>query len=339
MARIRLLAYAILDGTLIPIDRVAAEHLATAPARLATQDVEIGKVTALLAASLPHRRVKGTGEFNERRCTVSVLFVDIVGFTSMMERLDVTEVRILQRDFFAVVAQTVRLHGGHMEKYVGDAVLAVFGLHPSPDKGASQAVTAGLQLQAAVAQASLGGREQVKVRVAVATGDVIVDAATGQTGSIGLISGSVISLAARIQAYTEPALLSESALLPHHATSEVTAAMPVGLGSLLPENDGRVPSRRRRLASTPPPTKIEMIALLHRRSPNGPAPTTLPDALRIQPNHDHVHGFAEISAKWQGLRAAKSASPRAKDSPTKIAEIGNCPLPWSDYASPHPASA
>ena len=203
-----------LAATEVVGSEVSAERLATAPARLAIQDVEVSKVTALLAASLPHRRIQGTSAFTERRQTVSVLFVDIVGFATMADNLNAAEVRSLQRDYFAIVTRTIRSHGGHIEKYVGDAVLAVFGLQPSPDNGAGQAVTAALQLQAAVPQVSLGGQWKVRIRVGVATGDAIVDTTTG---TFGMISGSVVSVAARIQAHAKPGsvLVSQAT---HHAT-------------------------------------------------------------------------------------------------------------------------
>jgi adenylate cyclase len=137
-----------------------------------------------------------------RRQTVSVLFVDIVGFTALVDELDCTEVRALQVDYFAAVSAVVRDCGGVVEKYVGDAVMAVFGVSSRcPGEGAAAAVRAGLQVQEALDGRRLGGRFQVRTRVGVATGDVIVDLAAARDGGQHMISGSVVSTASRLQSY------------------------------------------------------------------------------------------------------------------------------------------
>jgi adenylate cyclase len=137
-----------------------------------------------------------------RRQTVTVLFVDIVGFTALIEDLDCAEVRALQMDYFAAVSSVVRDCGGVVEKYVGDAVMAVFGLSAQcPAEGAAAAVRAGLAVQEALRGRRLGGRFPVRTRVGLATGDVMVDEAAARDGGFGMVSGRVVSTAARLQAY------------------------------------------------------------------------------------------------------------------------------------------
>lgn len=137
-----------------------------------------------------------------RRQTVTVLFVDIVGFTALVDELDCMDVHALQVDYFAAVSAVVRDCGGVVEKYVGDAVMAVFGVSSRcPGEGAAAAVRAGLQVQAALKGRRLGGRFQVRTRAGVATGDVIVDPAAARDGGQHMISGSVVSTASRLQAY------------------------------------------------------------------------------------------------------------------------------------------
>ena len=137
-----------------------------------------------------------------RRQTVTVLFVDIVGFTAMIDDLDCAEVRALQVDYFAAVSSVVRDAGGVVEKYVGDAVMAVFGLSSrSPGAGAAAAVRAGLAAQEALRGRLLAGRFRVRTRAGLATGDVMVDEAAARDGGFGMVSGSVVSTAARLQAY------------------------------------------------------------------------------------------------------------------------------------------
>ncbi len=141
------------------------------------------------------------------RRTVTVLFIDIVGFTGLVERLDPEDVWALQKDYFAVVARAVRAAGGVVEKYIGDAVMAVFGADPrhgdTPEavaRDAARAVQAGLRMQAALRNYPLAGRFPVRTRVGVATGVAIVDAAA-RNGGQAMISGSVVATAARLQAY------------------------------------------------------------------------------------------------------------------------------------------
>jgi len=139
----------------------------------------------------------------ERRQTVTVLFIDIVGYTSLTDDLDCAVVRALQRDYFSTVCDVVRAAGGVVEKYVGDAVMAVFGTGPDgfgPEAAAS-AVRAGLSVQEALRGQLLAGRFAVRTRVGLATGDVIVDVAAAREFGHGMISGSVVSTAARLQAY------------------------------------------------------------------------------------------------------------------------------------------
>ncbi|GAA0423045.1 hypothetical protein Aca07nite_23820 [Actinoplanes capillaceus] len=144
-----------------------------------------------------------TTTVQERRQNVTVLFIDIVGFTALVDRLDCAEVRALQRDYFSVVSEVVRECGGIVEKYVGDAVMAVFGAAENgfgPEAAAS-AVRAGLSVQETLRGRLLAGRFPVRTRVGLATGEVIVDPMAAFDGGYGMISGSVVSTAARLQAY------------------------------------------------------------------------------------------------------------------------------------------
>ena len=137
-----------------------------------------------------------------RRQTVTVLFVDIVGFTALVDELDCADVRALQMDYFSAVSAVVRDRGGVVEKYVGDAVMALFGLSASgPGEGAAAAVRAGLEIQEVLRDLRLGGRFQVTTRVGLATGDVMVDPVAARDGGFGMVSGSVVNTAARLQAY------------------------------------------------------------------------------------------------------------------------------------------
>jgi class 3 adenylate cyclase len=139
---------------------------------------------------------------------VTVLFVDIVGFTSIVDDLDCADVRDLQMDYFDVVSAEVRAAGGVVEKFIGDAVMAIFGVAGpgagTPDAvscNAAGAVRAGLRIQQALRGRLLAGRFPIRTRVGLATGDAIVDLDQTRDGGYGMVSGSVVSTAARLQAY------------------------------------------------------------------------------------------------------------------------------------------
>ena len=137
----------------------------------------------------------------ERRQTVTVLFLDIVGFTALVDDLDCAVVRAIQRDYFSIVSEVVRSGGGVVEKYVGDAVMAVFGTEGFGPEAAATAVRVGLSVQEALRGQLLAGRFAVRTRAGLATGDVIVDLAAARDYGHGMISGSVVNTAARLQAY------------------------------------------------------------------------------------------------------------------------------------------
>ncbi|MDZ5492077.1 MULTISPECIES: AAA family ATPase [Micromonospora] len=139
----------------------------------------------------------------EERRTVSVLFADIVGSTGLTERLDPEDVRALQRVYFDTVAGVLRRWNGVVEKYIGDAVMALFGAHASDGFDAYRAVRAGLEIQQAVDRRTPAG-VRLRVRVGVATGEVLVDLAATRDGGHGTASGAVITTAARLQEYAPP---------------------------------------------------------------------------------------------------------------------------------------
>src|SRR5256885_10841824 len=87
----------------------------------------------------------------ERRI-VTVLFADLVGFTSLSERLDAEDVSLVQDAYFDAVRETIERHGGQLEKFVGDAVMAGFGAPRVRDDDAERAVPARPSLVAAVAR-------------------------------------------------------------------------------------------------------------------------------------------------------------------------------------------
>ncbi len=134
----------------------------------------------------------------ERRI-VTVLFCDVVGFTSLSEALDAEDVVAVQDAYFAAVRETVTRHGGALEKFIGDAAVAVFGVPRVRDDDAVRAVRAALAVAAAVDQlgARLGlAEDELRLRVGVNTGEVVYGEGTADRGPV---TGDTVNVAARLQ--------------------------------------------------------------------------------------------------------------------------------------------
>ncbi|HET8586817.1 MAG TPA: adenylate/guanylate cyclase domain-containing protein, partial [Candidatus Limnocylindria bacterium] len=166
----------------------------------------------------------------ERRI-VSVLFADLVGFTPLSEGLDPEDVATIQDAYFARVRDVMQRHGGQLEKFIGDAAMAVFGVPRSRDDDAERAIAAGLALIGAVEAlgAELGlepGR--LRVRVGINTGEV-VSAESGP--DVGRVTGDTVNVAARLQAAAQPSqvLIGELTAFAVAATVEIERVEPLSL--------------------------------------------------------------------------------------------------------------
>jgi class 3 adenylate cyclase/tetratricopeptide (TPR) repeat protein len=127
----------------------------------------------------------------ERRL-VTVLFVDLVGFTPFAEERDVEEVREALARYVEVAGTVIARHGGTVEKFIGDAVMAIWGAPVAHEDDAERAVRAGLDLVEAVC--TLGPASSA--RAGITTGEAAVTLrATGQ----GLVAGDLVNTAARLQ--------------------------------------------------------------------------------------------------------------------------------------------
>ncbi len=132
----------------------------------------------------------------ERR-QVSVLFLDLEGFTPLAESLDPEEVRELQSRYFESVRATVARYGGSLEKFIGDAVMAVWGTPIAHEDDAERAVRAALEILAAVSASLTPSGQPLTARAAVATGEAAVALGTRDEG---MVSGDLVNTAARLQA-------------------------------------------------------------------------------------------------------------------------------------------
>ena len=141
------------------------------------------------------------GPVAERR-VCSVLFCDVVGFTPLSESRDPEAVRELLSRYFEVARTVIGRYGGMVEKFIGDAVMAVWGTPVAAEGDAERAVRAALDLVSAVTE--LGGETGVPglaARAGVVTGEVAVT--IGAVGE-GMVAGDAVNTAARVQAAAQP---------------------------------------------------------------------------------------------------------------------------------------
>ena len=145
----------------------------------------------------PKRRSDERRRGQERR-TVSVLFVDVVGWTSAAEKLDPEDLRAAQSDYFAAVRTVIEETGGTLEKYIGDAVLACYGAPRATEDDALRAVRAALLIQDALAELVVGD-EPLAARIGVATSEALVDLDADPALGQAFVTGDVVNLASRLQ--------------------------------------------------------------------------------------------------------------------------------------------
>ena len=132
----------------------------------------------------------------ERR-VVSVLFADLVGFTPYAEKRDAEDVRDTLDRYFARASEVIGRYGGTVEKFIGDAVMAVWGAPTAHEDDAERAVRAALELIDAVRQLGPG----IQARAAVITGEAAVT--VGATNQ-GLVAGDIVNTASRLQGAARP---------------------------------------------------------------------------------------------------------------------------------------
>jgi len=128
----------------------------------------------------------------EERKVVTVLFTDLVGFTARAERLDPEDVRATLSPYYTRLRSEIERHGGTVEKFIGDAVMAVFGAPVSHEDDPERAVRAALAIRDAVG-------DDLRIRTAVNTGEALVALGARPSEGEALVSGDVVNTAARLQ--------------------------------------------------------------------------------------------------------------------------------------------
>jgi len=155
-----------------------------------------GRVTAQLTAP-------------EERRVVTIMFADITGSTPLADRLDPEDMRTILAGYFNLMTEQIRRHGGTVEKYIGDAVMAVFGSPVAHEDDPDRAIRAALDMQTALNNFNLTrqGHEaeaiQLQMRIGINTGDVAAPGAQFNRQDF-LITGDAVNVAARLQQVATP---------------------------------------------------------------------------------------------------------------------------------------
>ncbi|HWU40644.1 MAG TPA: adenylate/guanylate cyclase domain-containing protein, partial [Candidatus Acidoferrum sp.] len=155
----------------------------------------------------------------EERRLVTVLFADVAESTALGETLDPEDVRGLMARFYTIAKEVVSEHGGTIEKFIGDAVMAIFGFPQAHGDDAQRALAAALEIRdRARADPRLSGR--LPVRIGVNTGEVVatVERAAGDF----LVTGDAVNVTARLQQAAEPWAILCSERTARAARSTVT---------------------------------------------------------------------------------------------------------------------
>jgi class 3 adenylate cyclase len=141
----------------------------------------------------------------EVRKTVTILFADVVGSTSRSEKTDPESTRRLLSRYFDAMRRVIERHGGTVEKFIGDAVMAVFGIPSLHEDDALRAVRAAHEMQAAVellnAELTSANWNPIALRIGVNTGEVV--AGEGTAGHT-LVTGDPVNVAARLEQAAGP---------------------------------------------------------------------------------------------------------------------------------------
>jgi predicted ATPase/class 3 adenylate cyclase len=129
----------------------------------------------------------------EERKIVTVLFCDLVGFTAKAEQLDPEDVRAVLGPYHMRVRSELERHGGTVEKFIGDAVMALFGAPVAHEDDPERAVRAALAIR------DFAVEEKLELRVGITTGEALVSLDASPLEGEGMASGDVVNTAARLQ--------------------------------------------------------------------------------------------------------------------------------------------
>jgi class 3 adenylate cyclase len=140
----------------------------------------------------------------EERKLVTVLFADLTGSTALGEQLDPERLRALLSEYFSAMGSVVERWGGTVEKFIGDAVMAVFGIPRMHEDDAERALRAALEMQASLARMNPQILERHGVRLSMRVGVNAGEVIAGAGGDQFMVTGDAVNVAARLQQTADP---------------------------------------------------------------------------------------------------------------------------------------
>ena len=174
--------------------------------------------------SVPPDRLERAVPLTERRL-ITVLFADLANYTTFSEGRDPEDVRTFLTSYFERAAETIAGFGGAIDKFIGDAVMAVWGAATANEDDPERAVRAGLELVEAVGKlAADTGASDLALRVGIHTGEASVGPGGNQ---MGLVAGDNVNIASRLQSAAPPGVVLVGEVT-HQAASSAIEFEPVG---------------------------------------------------------------------------------------------------------------
>ncbi len=176
-------------------------------------------------------------QLSEERRVVTIMFADITGSTPLADRLDPEDMRAILTGYFNLMTEQIRKHGGTVEKYIGDAVMAVFGTPLSHEDDPDRALRAALDMQTALTRFNEQRLSRdpeatrLQMRIGINTGEVATPSNTSTDRQDFLITGDAVNIAARLQqvAAPETILVSERTYLSTRDVFQFKAVAPLAL--------------------------------------------------------------------------------------------------------------
>ena len=156
----------------------------------------------------------------DERKVVTTLFCDLVGFTAMSEAADPEDVDAVLRQYHVAARKVIESHGGTVEKFIGDAVVGVFGVPAVHEDDPERAVRAGLRIVEALEGMTRPDGTPLEVRVGVNTGEALVRLDVTPGSGEGFLTGDAVNTAARLQGAAPPGGIAVGALT-HELTQRV----------------------------------------------------------------------------------------------------------------------
>ncbi|WP_338254881.1 adenylate/guanylate cyclase domain-containing protein [Dictyobacter halimunensis] len=201
-----------------------------------TPVVDADKTQAMRQLAIPQIDASLLASAEERR-VVTVMFADITGSTPLADRLDPEDMRAILTGYFNLMTEQIRKHDGTVEKYIGDAVMAIFGTPVTHEDDPDRAIRAALDMQAALNSfnehrlARDPEATRLQMRIGINTGEVAAPSATATQYHDFLITGDAVNIAARLQQVATPdtILVGERTYLSSRAVFDFKAIAPLHL--------------------------------------------------------------------------------------------------------------